>query len=108
MNDCFLPGYISSLALFIGSVRVLETSLISDNDGLQMGLASLDFIAIYIVDNHRQCFPDCRWSSDGSGVFDLAEAEGLKVGSKIVIHLNGEAQEFAKEDHVKEIVEKYR
>jgi len=48
-----------------------------------------------------------RWSSDGSGVFDLAETEGLKVGSKIVIHLNGEAQEFAKEDHVKEIVEKY-
>jgi len=48
-----------------------------------------------------------RWSSDGSGKFELVEAEGLKVGSKIVIHLNGEAQEFSKEDHVKEIVEKY-
>merc|ERR1719391_383629 len=48
-----------------------------------------------------------RWSSDGSGVFELAEAEGLKVGSKIIIHLNAEAQEFSKEDHVKEIVEKY-
>ena len=55
MNDCFLPGYISSLALFIGSVRVLETSLISDTDGLQMGLAILD-LAIYIVDNQGQCF----------------------------------------------------
>jgi len=48
-----------------------------------------------------------RWSSDGSGKFELAEADGLKVGSKILIHLNGEAQEFAKESHVKEIVEKY-
>merc|ERR1712142_1167606 len=48
-----------------------------------------------------------RWSSDGSGVFDLAEAEGLKVGSKIVIHLNSDATEFSKEDQVKEIVEKY-
>ena len=56
----------------------------------------------------RVCLPHLRWSSDGSGKFDLAEAEGLKVGSKIVIYLNGEAQDFAKEDHVKEIVEKYR
>ena len=38
----------------------------------------------------------------------MAEAEGLKVGSKIIIHLNAEAQEFSKENHVKEIVEKYR
>jgi TNF receptor-associated protein 1 len=49
-----------------------------------------------------------KWSSDGYGKFELKEAEGLTHGSKIVIHLKGDAYDFSKEDHVKEIVEKYR
>ncbi|KAG2456008.1 TRAP1 protein, partial [Polypterus senegalus] len=48
-----------------------------------------------------------KWSSDGSGVFEVAKASGVRLGTKIVIHLKDECKEFASEDRVKEIVTKY-
>ncbi|XP_028669776.2 heat shock protein 75 kDa, mitochondrial [Erpetoichthys calabaricus] len=48
-----------------------------------------------------------KWSSDGSGVFEVAKASGVRLGTKIVVHLKDECKEFASEDRVKEIVTKY-
>lgn len=48
-----------------------------------------------------------RWTSDGSGTYELAEAGGVKTGTKIVIHLKPECREFATEDRVKDVVTKY-
>ncbi|KAG8433238.1 hypothetical protein GDO86_017498 [Hymenochirus boettgeri] len=47
------------------------------------------------------------WSSDGSGVFDVAEANGVRQGTKVVIHLKEECKEFSNEDRVREVVTKY-
>ncbi|XP_073492675.1 heat shock protein 75 kDa, mitochondrial [Aquarana catesbeiana] len=47
------------------------------------------------------------WTSDGSGVFELAEASGVRPGTKVIIHLKDECKEFATEDRVKEVVTKY-
>ncbi|CAH2307588.1 heat shock 75 kDa, mitochondrial [Pelobates cultripes] len=51
--------------------------------------------------------PGYCWSSDGSGVFELAEASGVKPGTKIVIQLKDDCKEFSNEDRVKEVVTKY-
>ncbi|XP_053897583.1 heat shock protein 75 kDa, mitochondrial [Malaclemys terrapin pileata] len=51
--------------------------------------------------------PGYHWSSDGSGMFEIAEASGVRPGTKIIIHLKEECKEFANEDRVKEVVTKY-
>ncbi|KAM4698540.1 heat shock protein 75 kDa, mitochondrial [Rhinophrynus dorsalis] len=51
--------------------------------------------------------PGYRWTSDGSGVFEMAEASGVRPGTKVIIHLKEECKEFASEDRVREVVTKY-
>ncbi|XP_061567072.1 heat shock protein 75 kDa, mitochondrial [Cololabis saira] len=51
--------------------------------------------------------PGYKWSSDGSGVFEIAEASGVVQGTKIVLHLKDDCKEFSVEDRVKEVVTKY-
>jgi len=47
------------------------------------------------------------WSSNGTGSYTVSPADGLRRGTKIIIHLKEDAYEFAKPDRVKEIVKKY-
>jgi TNF receptor-associated protein 1 len=47
------------------------------------------------------------WESDGSGGYTIEKADGQRRGSKIVIQLKDEFDEFAKEDRIKDIVKKY-
>uniref|UniRef100_A0A3Q3GRC3 Heat shock protein 75 kDa, mitochondrial n=1 Tax=Labrus bergylta TaxID=56723 RepID=A0A3Q3GRC3_9LABR len=51
--------------------------------------------------------PGYKWSSDGSGLFEIAEASGVQQGTKIVLHLKEDCKEFSIEDRVKEVVTKY-
>ncbi|XP_077414720.1 heat shock protein 75 kDa, mitochondrial [Vanacampus margaritifer] len=51
--------------------------------------------------------PGFKWSSDGSGAFEIAEASGVQQGTKIVLHLKDDCKEFASEDRVKDVVTKY-
>ncbi|CAL1543303.1 unnamed protein product [Lymnaea stagnalis] len=48
-----------------------------------------------------------KWSSDGSGKYEISEAEGVQRGTKIVVHLRGDCYNFAKEEIIKEVVKKY-
>ncbi|MEO0794543.1 MAG: molecular chaperone HtpG [Verrucomicrobiota bacterium] len=47
------------------------------------------------------------WSSDGSGSYTIEEAEGVRRGTKIVISLNDESKDFAKDSQIKGILERY-
>lgn len=47
------------------------------------------------------------WTSDGTGSYDIAEAEGVQRGTKIVLHLKGDSYNYAKEDRIKEVIKKY-
>ena len=40
-------------------------------------------------------------SSHSTGSYDIAEAEGVQRGTKIVLHLKGDSYNFAKEDRIK-------
>lgn len=48
-----------------------------------------------------------KWTSDGSGVYEMSEAEGVQRGTKIVIHLKGECYDYCKEDLIKDVIKKY-
>ncbi|KAG0209949.1 TNF receptor-associated protein 1, mitochondrial [Mortierella sp. GBA30] len=47
------------------------------------------------------------WTSDGSGSYEIAEAENVAVGTKIVISLRDECKEYAKESVIEGIIKKY-
>uniref|UniRef100_A0A2K6FXE9 TNF receptor associated protein 1 n=1 Tax=Propithecus coquereli TaxID=379532 RepID=A0A2K6FXE9_PROCO len=51
--------------------------------------------------------PGYQWLSDGSGVFEIAEASGVRTGTKIIIHLKSDCREFASEARVRDVVTKY-
>ncbi|XP_008521607.1 heat shock protein 75 kDa, mitochondrial [Equus przewalskii] len=48
-----------------------------------------------------------QWLSDGSGMFEIAEASGVRTGTKIIIHLKSDSREFASEARVRDVVTKY-
>jgi len=47
------------------------------------------------------------WESDGSGGYSIEKTDGQRRGTKIVIQLKDEFEEFSKEDRIKDIVKKY-
>lgn len=47
------------------------------------------------------------WSSDGSGSYEIEEAADLNRGTKIVIELKDDCEEFSQEWRIKEILERY-
>jgi TNF receptor-associated protein 1 len=51
--------------------------------------------------------PGHVWSSDGSGSYEIEEAEGQRRGAKIVIELKDECAEFSQEWRIREILERY-
>lgn len=51
--------------------------------------------------------PGLRWSSDGSGTYEIQEADCVAVGTKIVIHLKTECREYADEERIKAVIKKY-
>jgi len=57
--------------------------------------------------SHHANSPAYKWSSDGQGEYEISEAENVDRGSKIVIHLKGDCYDFAKEEKIREVIQKY-
>lgn len=51
--------------------------------------------------------PGHVWTSDGSGSYEIEEAIDLRRGSKVVIELKDDCEDFAHDWKVKEILERY-
>ncbi|CAL8095531.1 unnamed protein product [Orchesella dallaii] len=51
--------------------------------------------------------PGYKWTSDGSGTYELQEADGVKEGTKIVLHLKTDHRQFSDEETVLSIIKKY-
>ncbi|CAH0628971.1 unnamed protein product [Chrysodeixis includens] len=48
-----------------------------------------------------------KWTSDGSGMYEIQEAEGVPIGTKIIVHLKTDCREYADDDTVQNIIKKY-
>ncbi len=51
--------------------------------------------------------PAFHWESDGSGTFSVRPADGVREGTKIVVHLKQDCAEFADETRVRDVIKKY-
>ncbi|CAG9791894.1 unnamed protein product [Diatraea saccharalis] len=65
-----------------------------------------DKIEVYTRSSHSGS-PGYKWTSDGSGAYEIQEVEGVPVGTKIIVHLKTDCREFADDDTVKSIIKKY-
>ncbi|XP_071976258.1 heat shock protein 75 kDa, mitochondrial [Engystomops pustulosus] len=87
----------------------------ADSSGKIIGQFGVGFYSAFMVADKVVVYsqasepgsPGYCWTSDGSGVFELAEASGVRAGTKVVIHLKEDCKEFASEDRVREVVTKY-
>lgn len=41
-----------------------------------------------------------RWTSDGTGTYDIEEVDDAEIGTKIIIHLKPECREYADETRI--------
>ncbi|KAK4881855.1 hypothetical protein RN001_005174 [Aquatica leii] len=48
-----------------------------------------------------------KWSSDGTGAYEIQPADGVQLGTKIMIYLKPDCREFADEDTVSNVIKKY-
>ncbi|XP_063790869.1 heat shock protein 75 kDa, mitochondrial [Pseudophryne corroboree] len=99
-----------------GSKAFLDTlQSQADTSGKIIGQFGVGFYSAFMVADKVVVFSQSSepestgycWTSDGSGVFELAEASGVRPGTKVVIHLKEDCKEFASEDRVREVVTKY-
>lgn len=51
--------------------------------------------------------PAYKWSSDGSGSYEIQEVDNASIGTKIVVYLKTDCREFADDTTVKSIIMKY-
>ncbi|XP_032086371.1 heat shock protein 75 kDa, mitochondrial isoform X2 [Thamnophis elegans] len=80
-----------------------------------IGQFGVGFYSVFMVANQVEVFsksaePDSFgycWRSDGSGTFEISEASGVQVGTKIILHIKEDCNEFASEERVKDIIKKY-
>ncbi|RUS90283.1 hypothetical protein EGW08_001972, partial [Elysia chlorotica] len=100
-------AFIDQLASKSGNKADVSSTLI--------GQFGVGFYSTFMVGDKVDVFtksyqldsPAYKWSSDGTGKYDISEAEGVQRGTKIVVHLKGDAYDFAKEDIIREVVKKY-
>jgi len=55
----------------------------------------------------RTAEPGHVWTSDGTGSYEVEEVEGLSRGTKIVVELKDDCDDYAQDWKIKEILERY-
>ncbi|XP_028397610.1 heat shock protein 75 kDa, mitochondrial-like isoform X2 [Dendronephthya gigantea] len=80
-----------------------------------IGQFGVGFYSAFMVANKvdvytKSYLPDSKgylWSSDGTGSYEIAEAEGVARGTKIIVHLKNDCRRFSLKTEVEEIIKKY-
>ncbi|MCK5404937.1 MAG: molecular chaperone HtpG [Desulfobulbaceae bacterium] len=75
-----------------------------------VGFYSAFMVAKKVRVQSRSYLPDDEgheWSSDASGSYTITECPGLHRGTRLIIELKDDAEEYAKEETVKRIITQY-
>ncbi|XP_065367827.1 heat shock protein 75 kDa, mitochondrial [Calliphora vicina] len=95
--------------------QIKEKGAAAENSSNIIGQFGVGFYSAFMVADKVEVFtrssktnsPGLCWSTDGSGSYEIQEAEGVAHGTKIVIHLKPECREYADEDRIKSVIKKY-
>ncbi|XP_037952088.1 heat shock protein 75 kDa, mitochondrial-like [Teleopsis dalmanni] len=95
--------------------QIKKKSESEENSSNIIGQFGVGFYSAFMVANKVEVFtrsskensPGFRWSTDGSGSYEIQEAEGVALGTKIVIHLKPECREYSDEERIKAVIKKY-
>lgn len=97
-----------------GSKKFLEELKKENADGSNIiGQFGVGFYSAFMVADKVEVYsktsgqPGYKWSSDGTGSYEIQEADGVQNGTKLVLHLKLDSREFADEDTIKHIIQKY-
>ncbi|OQR74340.1 heat shock-like, partial [Tropilaelaps mercedesae] len=97
-----------------GSKQFLKENAGKANTESIIGQFGVGFYSAFMVADKVEVFSKSRrnakaykWTSDGSGQYEITEAEGVQEGTKIVLHLKPDSREFADEDKIREIIRKF-
>jgi len=80
-----------------------------------IGQFGVGFYSAFMVASHidvysRSATKDSvgyKWTSDGTGSFEIQECDDVAVGTKIVIHLKPESREYCDEERISNVIKKY-
>ncbi|XP_017837620.2 heat shock protein 75 kDa, mitochondrial [Drosophila busckii] len=80
-----------------------------------IGQFGVGFYSAFIVANRVEVYTRAaasdaiglRWSTDGSGSYEIEQVEDVQHGTKIVLHLKPECREYADEDRIRAVIKKY-
>ncbi|KXS20478.1 heat shock protein Hsp90 [Gonapodya prolifera JEL478] len=89
-----------------GSKGVRDNIIGQFGVGFYSSLMVADEVKVYTRSALKGSTGYC-WSTDGSGSYDVAEAEGVAVGTKIIIKLKDDSKEFSSKYTVESILKKY-
>jgi TNF receptor-associated protein 1 len=101
-----------------GSKAFLEQlkskDLTSDSSSNIIGQFGVGFYSVFMVADKVDVFTRSstedqgyKWSSDGTGSYEIHEAEGVECGTKIVLHLKTDCREFCDDSTVENVINKY-
>ncbi|MBK1875533.1 molecular chaperone HtpG [Pelagicoccus mobilis] len=86
-----------------------------DNNADLIGQFGVGFYSAFMVAKKVDVYthswksdePGHVWSSDGVGSYDIEPSDDTQRGARIVITLGDDYKDFAKADHVKEVIKRY-
>ena len=114
MNADEIEKYINQVA-FSGMQDFVDQYK-SDNEQNQIiGHFGLGFYSAFMVSDkveietlsYRKGEKAVHWSCDGSTEFQIKSSDKDTIGTRIILHINKESEEFLEEAHLKEVLEKY-
>lgn len=90
----------------------MDNSADSENIIGQFGVG---FYSTFMVGSHIDVFtksyepdsPGYFWTSDGSGSYEISEADGVLRGTKVIVHLKDEDKRFSLKATVEDIIKRY-
>ena len=113
MTEEEVEKYITQIA-FSGASDFLSKYEKAGGDGI-IGHFGLGFYSAYMVSelveietkSYRADAPTVKWKSDGNSTYEIDTCEGGERGTKIIMHIAKEENEFLSEAKIRELVRKY-
>jgi len=104
-----------------GSKKFVEQAMTGESTGPQDAMSSIigqfgvGFYSTFMVGSKIDVYskssePGSKgymWTSDGAGTYEIAEADGVSRGTKVIIHLKDEDNMFAMKARVEDIIRRY-